>query len=108
MIKEKITFVVLGGAVLCSAAISPAVTAAPKCNGAFQYNSAAGGYIATPYCEDNLVAAVAREYGMRVSDRAVRQSPSIKAEACNFAGSDIRIREICAGYLPEDYRRYGR
>jgi hypothetical protein len=106
MFKRKMICVVLGGAVLCSAAISPAVTAAPKCKGAYQYNSAVGGYIATPYCEDNLVAAVAREYGMRVSDQAVRQNPSIKAEACNFAGSDIRIREICAGYLPEDYGRY--
>jgi len=71
-----------------------------QCQGAYQYNSAAGGYIASPYCEDKLIAYVGRKpfYG----PYGVRQNPSVKAEACRFGGSDIRIRDLCAGHLPED------
>jgi hypothetical protein len=32
----------------------------------------------------------------------VRQNPSVKMEACMFAGSDPKISHLCAGMLPED------
>jgi hypothetical protein len=37
---------------------------------------------------------------MRVSDAAVRQNPSVKAEVCRWFGHDNRIRQICASYPP--------
>ena len=70
------------------------------CDGAYQIIQ--GSAHATPYCEDNYLASVARGYGMRVSDVAVRQNPSIKAEVCRAFGHDNRIRQICSNYLPGD------
>lgn len=101
MMKKTAALAVLGGSMLMVAtSVIPA--SAVNCQGAYQYNSAAGGYIASSYCEDNLVATVARSHGMKWSNVAVRQNPNIKAEACRFAGSDIRISDICVGHMPED------
>lgn len=108
MTKATLTLAAMGGAMLVAfTAVTPA-DAAIRCQGRFQWNSAAGAWIASPYCEDNLIAAVARRHGMRVSNRAVRQNPNIKEEACRFAGSDNKIYDLCAGLLPEDHglRRY--
>ena len=52
---------------------------------------------ATPYCQDENLAQVARSYGMRVSGSAMRNSPSEKQRVCQFIGSDIRVREACQG-----------
>jgi hypothetical protein len=70
--------------------------AAIPCKGPYQIVQ--GQLIATPYCEDNYLARVAREYGIRVSNREIRQNPNKKQEVCRFMGSDIRVRQICAGY----------
>ena len=102
MLKKTVAFAAFGGVLFSVATTALPALAAIQCQGAYQYNSAAGAYIASSYCEDNLVATVARTHGMRWSNAAVRQNPSIKAEACRFAGSDIRITDICAGHLPED------
>ena len=102
MFKKTVAFAALGGALLFVANTASPASAAIQCHGGNQWNSAAGGWIPSSYCEDNLVAAVARANGMRWSNAAVRQNPSIKAEACRFAGSDIRITDICAGHLPGD------
>ena len=100
--KKSVSFAALGGALLYVVTSALPASAAITCQGRDQWNSAANGWISTPYCEDNLIAAVARLHGMRVSNAAVRQNPSIKEEACRFAGSDIRINDLCAGHLPED------
>ena len=102
MLKKTVAFAALGGVLLSVATIAQPAFAAIQCQGAYQWNSAAGGWISSSYCEDNLVATVARANGMRYSNAAVRQNPNIKEEACRFAGSDIRITDICAGLLPED------
>ncbi|MCB1546794.1 MAG: hypothetical protein KDJ41_02960 [Hyphomicrobiaceae bacterium] len=68
-----------------------------RCNGPYQVLSS-GSEHATPYCEDNYLAKVARGYGMRFSDRSVRQNPSVKAEICRTIGHDSRIQHICAQY----------
>jgi hypothetical protein len=102
MMNKTVVFAALSGALLFVATTAIPASAAIQCEGGNQWNSAAGGWIPSSYCEDNLVAAVARANGMRWSNAAVRQNPSIKAEACRFAGSDIRITDICAGHLPED------
>lgn len=103
MTRTIIALGALGGALLVAAATAIPASAAIKCQGGSQWNSAAGGWIPSPYCEDNLIAAVAQSKGMRVSAAAVRQNPSVKAEACRFAGSDPRINHLCASHLPEYY-----
>ncbi|MGI9395293.1 MAG: hypothetical protein ACR2OY_11655 [Boseongicola sp.] len=72
-----------------------------KCNGAYQIVRGQS-EIATPYCEDEYLARVARGYGMRVSGSAIRHSPARKQEVCRFMGHDSRISEIC-----QPYRRDG-
>jgi hypothetical protein len=90
-------------AILSAAAFAPTDRAEARiaCDGPYQIVQ--GSPLATPYCEDNYLAAVARGYGIRVSDAAVRQNPSVKAEVCRTVGHDNRVRQICAGYLPGDH-----
>jgi hypothetical protein len=74
--------------------VSSAVAEAKiECRDGFQVVE--GREISTPYCNDNLVAQVAREHGMKVSEETVRNSPSAKDEVCRFVGSDIRIQNYC-------------
>lgn len=54
-----------------------------------------GSPIATPYCQDELVAQVAREYGMRVSGAAIRNNPNFKRNVCQFVGQDNRVHIAC-------------
>lgn len=97
------TFVVLGalgGALIMAATSAVPASAAIQCQGRSQWNSAAGSWISTPYCEDKLIAQVS---GFPFNGpNGVRQNPSVKAQACRYAGADIRIRDLCAGHLPED------
>jgi hypothetical protein len=51
--------------------------------------------LATPYCQDELVAQVAREHGMKVSASAIRSNPNLKRNVCQFFGRDIRIYQAC-------------
>lgn len=92
----------LSGAVYLAPGMIAPASAAIQCKGNLQYNSAVNGWIESSYCGDNLIAAVARSNGMKVTNREVRLNPSIKEEACRFAGSDIRIQDLCAGDLPGD------
>ncbi len=59
------------------------------------YQMVNGQEISTPYCNDNYVAEVARKYGFKVSNEAVRNSPAKKDEICRVIGSDIRIHNYC-------------
>ncbi|MBX9588221.1 MAG: hypothetical protein K2X43_02880 [Hyphomonadaceae bacterium] len=66
------------------------------CDGNFQ--AVRGQPLATPYCREQNLARVARGYGVRVSDDAIRYSESAKADVCRFIGHDLRVQEICAPY----------
>ncbi|RIA56333.1 hypothetical protein [Dichotomicrobium thermohalophilum] len=79
-------------------------SAAIRCEGNFQITEY--GRINTPYCEDNYLAQVAREYGMSVSASAIRRNPGVKERACRLVGHDNRVRDTCAPYLPENNRRF--
>jgi len=59
------------------------------------YQRVNGQEISTPYCNDNYVAEVARLYGFKVSNAAVRNSPALKDKICRELGSDIRIAPYC-------------
>ena len=68
-----------------------------NCSGRYQVVKGYG-HIATPYCEDEYLARVARSYGTRVSGSAIRRSPGRKAEICRFVGHDSRVSDICSNY----------
>ena len=68
------------------------------CKNGFQ--AVGGDLIATPYCQDALLAQVAREYGMSASPARVRNNPNYKREVCRFVGSDIRGYEHCMQEIP--------
>jgi hypothetical protein len=78
-------------------------SAAIRCDGNFQITE--HGPIATPYCQDNYLAQIALEYGMRVSGEAVRYNVGVKKRVCRLVGYDIRIKDTCVDYLPEGDRR---
>ncbi len=103
MTNQSLTLAAMGGALLVAFTAAVPANAAIRCQGRNQWNSAANGWISTPYCEDKLVAYVSG-YPFN-GPLGVRQNPSVKAEACRFAGSDIRINDICAGHL-YDGKRY--
>lgn len=84
------------------AVFSSPAGAAIECKDGMQYNSAANGWIASSYCGDEYVAEIARRRGMNVSGSDLRNNPSLKAEACQFASSDTRINHLCIGHRPED------
>jgi hypothetical protein len=65
------------------------------CRDGFQ--SVEGRSVATPYCEDEALASVARERGSRVTASSIRNNPDVKHEACRFVGADIRVRGYCGG-----------
>ncbi|MGH6831705.1 MAG: hypothetical protein ACRECM_01575 [Methyloceanibacter sp.] len=88
-------------ALLAIAATSPAA-ARIECRGNFQVTKY--GLIATPYCEEEQIAHVARSYGMRVTGAEVHKNPLKKVYLCQTIVSDSRLKGSCAGYGPEQYR----
>ena len=66
------------------------------CDGNFQIVN--GLPVSTPYCRDRNLARVARSYGWRVSDEAIRYSESTKAQVCRAIGHDNRVSEACSPY----------
>lgn len=89
-------------ALVAIAGVSTPAAAKIKCIGPFQVVRGVG-EIATPYCEDNYLAKVARDYGVRVSASAIRNSPGKKDEVCRLVGHDHRVRNSCSGSRPEDH-----
>ncbi len=98
----------LSGVSLLACSMATPVSAAIECKGPLQYNSVVKGWIDSSYCGDNFIAAIARASGMQVTGSEIRRNPSIKEEVCRFAGSDIRIQDLCAGHLPEGQNGGGR
>jgi hypothetical protein len=66
------------------------------CEGNFQIVN--GLPVSTPYCREATLARVARGYGWRVSDDAIRYSESTKAQVCRAIGNDNRVQEVCSPY----------
>lgn len=91
--KRLANIAVLTAAPLALTALAAPAEAKIKCRDGYQIVN--GGPIVTPYCQDNLVAQVARQHGLKVSDAAVRNNPNTKREVCRFVGRDIRIYQAC-------------
>lgn len=63
------------------------------CKDGFQ--SVEGRPVATPFCEDEDLAGIAREHGSNVTASSIRSNPDIKDEVCRFVGSDSNAPEYC-------------
>jgi hypothetical protein len=72
--------------------------AAIECRDGYQRIS--GNDIATPYCQDEYLAVVARRYGMKASGEKIRNNPNYKREVCRLVGQDIRVQTTCIDELP--------
>ena len=64
-----------------------------------------GQMIATPYCQDEDLAEVARGYGFRASAAQIRNNPNFKKEICRFVFQDIRVQITCLQAGVPEYRR---
>ena len=86
-------------------AVTLATTAAPAaaitCKNGYQLVQ--GSYLATPYCQDDLLTKVARQYGIKASAFEIRENPNYKRHVCRTVGRDIRVQETCNQVNP-----YGR
>jgi hypothetical protein len=83
---------------IAALALLGAVSAAPAQAGILcreGYQSVSGQPVATPYCQDQYVAQVARAYGMRVSDSEIRNNPNTKRYVCQHIGRDNRVYIAC-------------
>ena len=98
----KFCFVCVAAASLAGLSVSSSFAGphAIKCVRGYQIVKGIGP-IATPYCQDNLVAQVAREHGIKVTDREIRLNPNTKNDVCIVIGSDIRVTQACSGYTPD-------
>ena len=89
--RRRLTSTVMALGFISITVATPA--GAIECRGRYQVID--GNLHATPYCEDNYLARVARGYGVSVSNRAIRHNPSKKAEVCRLVGHDNRVSGIC-------------
>lgn len=102
MVKTSLSAMVCAGGIVL-AMCSPAA-AAIKCRNGAQLVS--GSYIVTPYCQDKLLAQVAREYGFKTSFAEIRSNPNAKRNICVFVGRDIRVFENCQTVNPTGRRGF--
>jgi len=64
-----------------------------KCENGYQ--RVQGNLIATPYCQDQLLAQVAVSQGFKTSAAKIRNNPNHKKEICRFVFNDIRVQQTC-------------
>ena len=94
------------GLICCAVLLLTAMLTVPpeariQCRGNFQMTKY--GPIATPYCEEEQIAFVARSYGQNVTGSQVRKNPLMKVYLCQTLGYDSRLKGSCAGYGPDSY-----
>lgn len=103
MAKKRLGAMSLAAAGLAVTMAQPA-SARIECSNGFQRVD--GAMLSTPYCRDNLVAAVAREYGVDAPDAKIRNNPNFKRHVCRLIGQDIRIKESCDEVNPTGRGRF--
>lgn len=94
----------LAAASLALLALALPAEARIVCRGEFQVVQ--GNEISTPYCADNYLASVARQYGVRVSDATIRNNPNRKREVCRFIGHDPRVSLNCSDENSSGHRGF--
>ncbi|HVZ04638.1 hypothetical protein [Hyphomicrobium sp.] len=70
------------------------------------YQDVNGALLATPYCQDQFVSTVAREYGVYAPADKIRNNPNFKRHVCRLIGQDIRIKETCDQVTPSARGRF--
>lgn len=63
-----------------------------------------GTWLATPYCQDLLLAQVAHEWGFPASVEKIRNNPNYKKELCRSVFTDIRVTDTCLNAGIPEYR----
>jgi hypothetical protein len=67
-----------------------------------------GNWLATPYCQDKLLAQVANARGFKTTFAAIRNNPNHKKEICRFLYTDIRVQMTCLDAGVPEYFGAGR
>jgi hypothetical protein len=98
MQKLKATIVAIG--ILLFMGGRHSALAEIACSNGFQ--NVQGSWLATPYCQDELVAKVAHEYGSKVSVEAIRGNPNLMRAVCRLIGQDIRVKQRCDQANPSE------
>ena len=83
----------LTAATLVVLAFATPAIAAIKCNDGNQLIQ--GNWMATPYCQDKLLAEIANARGFKTTFAAIRNNPNHKKELCRFLYTDIRVQMTC-------------
>jgi len=83
----------LSFAIVVAAAVLAAPAGAIKCKRGNQLVE--GQWIATPYCQDEQLAQVARQHGLRASGSKIRNNPNFRIEICRTVFNDIRVQITC-------------
>lgn len=68
-----------------------------RCNGSYQIVN--GSEIATPYCQDENLARLARRSGIDVTGNQIRQNLGKKLTVCRVIGKQMSARSACASML---------
>lgn len=92
---------VLAAVVLVALAWSAPAAAKIQCKGNFQVTTQ--GLIATPYCEEEQIARVARSYGWNGTASQVHNNPNTKVYLCQRYGRDNRLKGSCGAYSEEPW-----
>ncbi len=82
-----------GLAIVTAAVVVVPASAAIKCNRGNQF--VGGQWIATPCCQDQYLADVARSSGFKASAAKIRNNPNYKKNLCQYMYSDIRVQQTC-------------
>jgi hypothetical protein len=90
-------------ALLLAMLLTTPAAARIQCDGNFQITKY--GPMATPYCEAEQIAFVARSYGQPVTAAEVHNNPLTKVYLCQTIGYDSRLKGSCAGYGPDSFGR---
>ena len=81
--------------ILLAAMLTTPAAARIQCRGNFQMTKY--GPIATPYCEEEQIAFVARSHGQRVTAAEVHNNPLTKVYLCQTIGYDFSVEGILCG-----------
>ena len=65
-----------------------------------------GELLATPYCADEYLAQVAREYGIKVTAAQIRNNPNLKRNVCRTVFTDNRVFLTCKDAGVPSFRRF--
>lgn len=68
-----------------------------RCNGSYQVVN--GSEIATPYCQDENLARLARKRGIEVTGTQIRKDLGKKLAVCRVIGKQTSARSACASML---------